>query len=94
MERVLRQYLGDLSTHHGIDKEKVVSSMHKDGEIRLLWDVMVMELEEEEDQALLKRIIQLWLTIRGFSYASAILEDYKRSCGALKRTKAIIRHYS
>ena len=48
-----------------------------------------MELEEEEDQALLKRIIQLWLTIRGFSYASAILEDYKRSCGALKRTKAL-----
>ena len=48
-----------------------------------------MELTEEEEQSLLRKFVQLWLTIRGFSYASAIKEEYKRSCGALKRKRAL-----
>ena len=37
-----------------------------------------MEITEEEEQScLISKFVQLWLTIRGFSYASAIKEEYK-----------------
>ena len=89
MEKQLRLYLADLSAHHGIDKDKVLTSILQDDEVQLLWEMLVMELTEEEEQSLLRKFVQLWLTIRGFSYASAIKEEYKRSCGALKRKRAL-----
>ncbi|SMN02434.1 hypothetical protein SPONN_1063 [uncultured Candidatus Thioglobus sp.] len=89
MEKLLRQYLEDLSVHQGIDKDRVMSSIEEDDEIQSMWSLLAIDLTEETEKALLKQTIQLWLTIRGFSYASAIVEEYKRSCGALKRKKAL-----
>lgn len=66
-----------------------MSSIEEDDEIQSMWSLVAIDLTEETEKALLKQTIQLWLTIRGFSYASAIVEEYKRSCGALKRKKAL-----
>ena len=89
MEKQLRQHLADLSECYGIDKEKVITGILEEDEVQLFWEMLTVELTEEEEQPLLRKIVKLWLTIRGFSYASAIIEEYKRSCGALKRQKAL-----
>ena len=51
--------------------------------------MIAFELDEDVSQNLLRSIIQLWVTIRGFSYAGALVEQYKRACGSLKRKKSL-----
>lgn len=84
LERLTRQYL---TVHQ--EKDEVISCIEADDEILSMWSLLAIDLDEEIDKALLKQIIQLWLTIRGFSYASAVIEEYKRICGALKRKRAL-----
>ena len=50
-----------------------------------------IELDETLSNSigLLKDIIQLWITIRGFAYAGALVDQYKRQSGTLKQKKAL-----
>lgn len=43
------------------------------------WSMVSVDIEDENDcEELLHKITEKWLTIRGFSIASAIVEQYKR----------------
>ena len=65
-----------LSSNHGIDKEVVVDCLHSDNDVQFYWSMIAVELDEEVSQNLLRDIIHLWVTIRGFSYASILVEQY------------------
>ena len=42
------------------------------------WSLLSHDIDDlEKSKALLLEIVQLWVTIRGFSMASSWLEDYK-----------------
>ena len=41
------------------------------------WSMVAADWEEEEAQALLELVVDLWITIRGFSFASAWIEAFK-----------------
>lgn len=90
MELVLRQYLRHCPQKHGLNKDQVLEAMQEDNAVQFHWSLMTMDLDDEESDTLLQEMIKLWLTIRGFSYASALVEEYKRSHNeALKRKKAL-----
>ena len=42
------------------------------------WE-LISELEGEKSQRLLKEVIQLWFTIKGFAVANRLFEQYKNS---------------
>ena len=89
MEYVLRQYLVQLSSSHKIDKEAVIQYIYEDNDVRFYWCIVAVELDEGVAQELLKSIVHLWVSIRGFSYAGALVEKYKACCGNLKKQKAL-----
>ena len=90
IEMVLRQFLKGMTENHGLEKDKVTNVIYDDNEVQYFWSIMsIIDIDEESSERLLKDIIRLWITVRGFSYASSIVEDYKRSCGALKRKKSL-----
>lgn len=90
MELVLRQYIKYCPEEHRIDRDKVLEAMHEDNEVQFHWSLITAELDDESSEDVLKEVIKLWLTIRGFRYVSAIVEEYKRSHDeTLKRKKAL-----
>ncbi len=49
-----------------------------DDDVQFHWSILSANWDEEEAEPLLPLIIQLWVTIRGFSYASAWMEKHNR----------------
>lgn len=59
-------------------KEKVIKKIIENDDVTFYWSVVAANWEEEEAGVLLEMVIQHWVTIRGFSYASAFVEKYKQ----------------
>ena len=67
------------STSSCTDKKSIVDSVLKDTDVRFFWSMLSVDVDIEEDaNELLVNIIDMWLTIRGFSIAGSLLEEYKR----------------
>lgn len=92
METVLRQYLPQLSsTKHGINIEEVIDFILKDNEVQLSWTTLAADLSEEDSFKLSRSIVRLWVTIRGFSYASTLVEQYKKTQRCSQKKKKSLR---
>ena len=89
MEQMLRQFLSRIPEKSHLDKEKAISAMIEDNEIQFYFSVLSCDIDTETSQRVLEDMIRLWITTRGNSYASAIVEQYKAIKGALKRKKAL-----
>ena len=89
MEQVLRQFLSRIPEKSHLDKEKAISAMIEDNEIQFYFSVLSCDIDTETSQRVLEDMMRLWITTRGNSYASAIVEQYKAIKGALKRKKAL-----
>ncbi len=54
------------------------------------WCMVTTEVEDEEARSLLNMIVNLYVTIRGFSFAKSIMEQYKVSNKKnLQKSKAL-----
>ena len=76
MEILLSDHLQCLPVSHGLDKNKVVSLICEDNEVQFFWSVLTFDLDDETSKTVL---VSTWITIRGFSYASAIVEQLNTS---------------
>ena len=57
------------------------------------WAIVSASWDDEEATALLPMIVQLWVTMRGFSYASAWMDNYKKiNKKSVQNTKGIRKH--
>ena len=83
----IRLQLSNLLLQQGnLNKDDVLRMMvTNDCRIQSLWSPIAVDLDEDASKKLLMDIVQLWLTIQGFSEASAYLESYKQCLG--KKTK-------
>ncbi len=61
----------------GLDLEQIVTAISENEDVITLWSLISVDWEESSASALLQMIISEWVNIRGFSYASACLEQYK-----------------
>ena len=49
------------------------------------------EFDNDEDALILKKIVKLWITIRGFAFVSSWMEKYKQDKKiALQKIKALL----
>lgn len=88
----MRQYLPQLSsTKHGINVEEVIDFILQDNEVQLSWITLAADLSEEDSFKLSRSIVRLWVTIRGFSYASTLVEQYKKTQRCSQKKKKSLR---
>ena len=74
MEIELRKHLRSEQLPNLKDVAKIIKDSD---EVQFYWSIVAADWDEEEAQALLELIIDLWVTIRGFSFASAWIEKFK-----------------
>lgn len=66
----------------------------EDEEVLFAWEIASVELDDKTGTILLKMIVQQWLTIRGFSFAGAFIEQYKNTTKkGLQQSKALHKKY-
>ena len=54
------------------------------------WCIVASDWEEEETEALLQLVVNMWITIRRFSYASAWMEKFKSAhAKSLQKSKGL-----
>ena len=68
----------------------MTSAIMDSKEVKLHWTTLAAEWESCEAKLLLEMVVDLWVTMRGFSYASAWLEKYKdASKKTLQKSKGL-----
>ena len=55
----------------------IIEFVIKNDDVQFYWSMLSIDMEEEHNSELLQHIVQLWLTIRGFSISKAWMENYK-----------------
>ena len=75
MEKELRVHLK--STSPPTLTEQVKQSIGQAANVQYFWYLIASDWEESSAKVLLEMIIEEWVTIRGFSYASAWVEKFK-----------------
>ena len=72
-------------------KSAIVEFVTGDSDVQFHWLILSVDIEDEQDSdELLKRIVELWLNIRGFSISKGWMEDYKAIvCETTKRKKSL-----
>ena len=92
MEDVVRQQLRKAkirSLSHG-RKSALIQQITSDEAVGFHWCIATADLGKEERQVLLDMVIELWITIRGFSFVSGWIEQYKLlNKKTLKKSKAL-----
>lgn len=90
LESKVTSYLRDIFASGGQvhkDKKEVISSIAEDTDVQFSWLLLCLELDDEQlSNELLEYVVELWLTIRGFSMASAWME-YIKQCDSTSTTK-------
>ena len=67
-----------LKYNSDISIKDALAGIISDEEVLFYWSMVAVNWDETEANELLKLISQHWITIRGFSYASAFMENYKQ----------------
>ena len=95
MEEEVRDHLRKMPAHKITDgfKQKLLSSIASNEDVLFYWSMLSADADEEDAQTLLKMMIELWVTIRGFAFASSWIELHKQaSKKTIQRSKALRRN--
>ena len=80
VERLVRKFLLKLVTQDiEHSKKEIIDEVTSDNNVQFYWSMIAIDLDEDIGQELLVEIVQLWLTVRGFSTAGAFVEQYKQA---------------
>lgn len=83
-EEEIRKHLNTLSSTGGCTpgvKEKFVGTLMSSEDVQFYWCIVTANFEADDPEVhdcILKMIIQLFVTVRGFAYASSWIEHYKQ----------------
>lgn len=95
IEEEARQCLKTLSSQHAKCKKEIIADVTSNDDVLFYWIIATADFEiddEEVHEMLLKMIVELYITIRGFSYASGWMEKYKQySKQSTQRSKSLRR---
>ena len=71
-------------------KDKITLAVTNNDEVLFHWCMLTAETADSDAEIILPMLIDLWVTIRGFSFAGSWLEIYKKKKKkALQRSKAL-----
>jgi len=68
-------------------KEDCIKAITTSDDVLFYWDLIAGMWNDEEREALLNMIVELWVTIRGFAYASGWMEQYKQAAKKVSRSQ-------
>ena len=71
-----------LATTKSQDKAELIGDVIKSDDVQFYWLISTADFEEEDNEVtdvLLKKIVELYFTMRGFSHVSTWMEKYKQS---------------
>ena len=72
----LKVHLQSSTTQNNLAKSSLIQSVSCDEDVQFYWAMQSVDIDNNEHSAeLLYHIIELWVTIRGFSIAASWLED-------------------
>ena len=74
-----------------LSKKEVMFIVLHDEDVLFLWSMLSVDLNEEEGNVVLRDLIELWVTLRGYSIASRLLEEYKEATRGATKGKAPLR---
>ena len=90
LEQALRPYLGSMQTSSELNIKEVSKLIRSDESVLFYWSILSVNWEEEAADALLVMLVEHWITLRGFSSASALMEKYKQCCKKnLEKSKGV-----
>ena len=79
------------STNSG---KEVTKAIVGDDEVQFKWTFLSIAIDSEEEvQELLHEIVQLWVTVRGFSIAASWMETYKQATKQTKQKSTSLRKH-
>ncbi len=86
----------ELLPQHLAAKHDLIKSIEEDDEVQFWWSMLAVDIPEEDASAeLLKNLIDMWVTIRGFAVVSNWLEQYnvaqKQSVKKSKRLRETLQ---
>ena len=68
-----------LVASHIPTRDEIAKLIMKSTDVQFYWFLLSSDVDQEEaNKELLLMIVDLWITIRGFSFAKSILEQYKQ----------------
>lgn len=79
MEEHIRQYLSTASSKPEGTKQLLINELLKNDDLLFEWLFCSNQMNNETGMLLLKYIVELYVTVRGFAFASSCLELYKQS---------------
>ena len=69
---------------------KVTEHILKNEDVQFHLSIVACDWKEEEAEALLQQVVKMWVTMHGFSYASAWVEKFKAaSAKSLQKSKGL-----
>ena len=76
MELIVRKILKSSSPTKNV-KQELIREVSLDESVKSHWNTISAEWGEEESKVLFNMIVDLWVTMRGFSYTSTWMEHHK-----------------
>ena len=56
-----------------------MNAVHQNGDLQFKWYLLALEIEDNVATILLKEIVDLYVSIQGFAFASGCIEFYKQA---------------
>lgn len=92
IERMVRRFVTNLTSQSSRqDKQEIVDEIVSDDDVQFHWSMISVDIDHDAGEQLLQQIIQLYLTIRGFSTAGAFVEQYKQITEKTTRKSTSLR---
>ena len=60
-------------------KSELLQAIKSDEDVLFAWSMVTLDLSKEDSCLLLASVVELWVTIRGFSVASRLVEECKEA---------------
>ena len=72
-------------------KSELVQALKSDEDVLFAWSMVTLDLSNEDSCLLLASVVELWVTIRGLSMASRLVEEYKEALQMTTKGKKSLR---
>ncbi len=94
MEYALRRELNIHNAHKMDDsnRAKLKELVESDDEVQFNWTMASVDMDDDIAENIIGLIIKKWITIRGFSFASSVLEMYKLAVKQGTQKSKRLRH--
>ena len=94
MDLVIRGNIG-ASSSAVFNKRKISKVIVESPDVHFNWTLVSADVEEEDASIIFDAVVEKLLTIRGFSFASSIMEQYKQECKeSTQKSKALRKKLS